>query len=83
MAIPPIIAPIRPVKPASGREWQYLWVGALLASLVQTLCSWAVHTPVWQRIYRRFIWWKPQMMQFQFGPGPAFGLNGTRLELLA
>ena len=38
---------------------QYLALGAAVALSAQYTLQWLGHTPWWQRVSRRFIWWRP------------------------
>ena len=47
-----------PARPAYGRDWQLLAAGAFLALAFHVAAKWISHLPIWQRLVRRFIWWK-------------------------
>lgn len=38
---------------------QFLALGAAAAFSAQYALQWLGHTPWWQRVSRRFIWWRP------------------------
>ena len=42
-----------------SRHMQYLALGAAAALSAQYALQWLGHTPWWQRVSRRFIWWRP------------------------
>ena len=41
------------------RHMQFLALGAAAALAAQYALQWLGHTPWWQRVSRRFIWWRP------------------------
>lgn len=64
---PPLVAaPRRP-----SRNWQFFFVGVMLASILQTLASWLMQLPIMRRLYQRFVWFKP----FQWAAGPFQGAD--------
>ena len=48
-----------PTHPKS-RPMQFLFLGAMAALAAQYALQWLGHTPWWQRVSRRFIWWRPE-----------------------
>ncbi|KAK9809249.1 hypothetical protein WJX72_012084 [[Myrmecia] bisecta] len=42
----------------SGRDWRILTLGAMIAFVIHVAINYMVHTPIWRRFSRRFIWWR-------------------------
>ena len=42
-----------------SRNMEFLFLGAAVALAAQYAVQWLGHTPWWQRVSRRFIWWRP------------------------
>ena len=51
------VAPERTIT--RTRDMQVLFLGIAVALAAQYAVQWIGHTPWWQRISRRFIWWRP------------------------
>lgn len=43
-----------------SRNMEFLFLGAAVALAAQYAVQWLGHLPWWQRISRRFIWWRPE-----------------------
>lgn len=56
MSIPSAPVPV----PRTGWHWDWrvFFIGAMLASTLQTIAHWLTQLPLVQRLYRRFIWFK-------------------------
>ena len=52
-----------------SHNWQFFFVGVLLASVLQTSAGWLMQLPLLRRLYQRFVWFKP----FQWAAGPFQG----------
>lgn len=66
---PPMHPPLQ-----DSRNWQFFFVGVLLASVLQTSAGWLMQLPLLRRLYQRFVWFKP----FQWAAGPFQGANCSR-----
>ena len=53
-----LYAQARPRGLLSGRDWQFLLIGAAAAFCIYVAAQWASGLPVWRRLVQRFIWWK-------------------------
>ena len=53
-----LFAEPRPHGLLSGRDWQFLLIGAAAAFCIYVAAQWASGLPVWRRLVQRFIWWK-------------------------
>ena len=55
-----IAVPIAPERTTTRtKDMQILFLGIAVALAAQYAVQWIGHTPWWQRISRRFIWWRP------------------------
>ena len=55
-----IAVPVAPERTTTRtKEMQILFLGVAMALAAQYAVQWIGHTPWWQRISRRFIWWRP------------------------
>ena len=55
-----IAGPIAPERTTTRtRDMQVLFLGVAVALAAQYAVQWIGHTPWWQRVSRRFIWWRP------------------------
>jgi len=43
---------------SASRDWKFLLIGATVAFLLHVAAHWTSRLPVWQRLIRRFVWWK-------------------------
>lgn len=58
IAVP--LAPDHHTHPES-RDVEFLFLGAAVALSAHYAVQWLGHTPWWQRVSRKFIWWRPDV----------------------